>query len=106
MGFCVQPVHNKVISGFRAIRQARAPVVGVEPATEGSLRIRYPLCHRRPEIIDKPLTQDQAVKLGSLRRFDKSQPRWCAFAPKTLIVFPNMHSLTCELLPPLCSPPN
>ncbi|GFN79644.1 hypothetical protein PoB_000615000 [Plakobranchus ocellatus] len=33
------PVHNKVISGFQALRQARAPVTGLEPATEGSLQI-------------------------------------------------------------------
>ncbi|GFO21882.1 hypothetical protein PoB_004838700, partial [Plakobranchus ocellatus] len=46
------PVHNKVISGFQALRQARAPVAGLEPATEGSLQIsgrtRKPLCYRRP----------------------------------------------------------
>ncbi|GFO14497.1 hypothetical protein PoB_004100200 [Plakobranchus ocellatus] len=35
----VQPVHNMVTSGFQAFRQARAPVVGFEPATEGSLQI-------------------------------------------------------------------
>ncbi|GFO15154.1 hypothetical protein PoB_004165900 [Plakobranchus ocellatus] len=34
-----EPVHNKVISGFQALRQARAPVAGLEPATEGSLQI-------------------------------------------------------------------
>ncbi|GFO05672.1 hypothetical protein PoB_003217700 [Plakobranchus ocellatus] len=38
LGELAQPVHNKVISGFRALPQARAPVVGLEPATEGSLR--------------------------------------------------------------------
>ncbi|GFO30234.1 hypothetical protein PoB_005673900 [Plakobranchus ocellatus] len=46
-------VHNKVISGFQALRQARAPVAGLEPATEGSLQIsgrtRKPLCYRRPQ---------------------------------------------------------
>ncbi|GFO01809.1 hypothetical protein PoB_002831400 [Plakobranchus ocellatus] len=46
-------VHNKVISGFEALRQARAPVAGLEPATEGSLQIsgrtRKPLCYRRPK---------------------------------------------------------
>ncbi|GFO16381.1 hypothetical protein PoB_004288600 [Plakobranchus ocellatus] len=46
-------VHNKVISGFQALRQARAPVAGLEPATEGSLQIsgrtRKPLCYRRIE---------------------------------------------------------
>ncbi|GFN86761.1 hypothetical protein PoB_001326700 [Plakobranchus ocellatus] len=31
------PVHNKVISGVQVLRQARAPVTGLEPATEGSL---------------------------------------------------------------------
>ncbi|GFN75939.1 homeobox even-skipped homolog protein 2 [Plakobranchus ocellatus] len=38
-GFCIQPVHDKVISGFQALRQARAPVAGLGPATEGSLQI-------------------------------------------------------------------
>ncbi|GFN85579.1 hypothetical protein PoB_001208500 [Plakobranchus ocellatus] len=33
-----RPVHNKVISGFQALRQARAPVAGLEPATEGPCR--------------------------------------------------------------------
>ncbi|GFN78818.1 hypothetical protein PoB_000532400 [Plakobranchus ocellatus] len=28
-------VHNKVISGFRALRQARAPVAGLEPRQKG-----------------------------------------------------------------------
>ncbi|GFO19106.1 hypothetical protein PoB_004561100 [Plakobranchus ocellatus] len=37
------PVHNKVISGFQALRQARALVVGLEPATEGFLQISGPL---------------------------------------------------------------
>ncbi|GFO03973.1 hypothetical protein PoB_003047800 [Plakobranchus ocellatus] len=36
---------NEVISGFQALRQARAPVPGLEPATDESLqisgRIRY-----------------------------------------------------------------
>ncbi|GFN91356.1 ribonuclease hi [Plakobranchus ocellatus] len=45
-------IQNKVISGFQALRQARAPVAGLEPATEGSLQIsgrtRKPLCYRRP----------------------------------------------------------
>ncbi|GFN83136.1 hypothetical protein PoB_000964200, partial [Plakobranchus ocellatus] len=49
----VDAVHNKVISGFQAFRQARAPVAGLEPATEGSLQIsgrtRKPLCYRRLE---------------------------------------------------------
>ncbi|GFN78911.1 hypothetical protein PoB_000541700 [Plakobranchus ocellatus] len=48
-------VHNKVISGFQALRPARAPVAGLEPATEGSLQIsgrtRKPLCYRRPRHI-------------------------------------------------------
>ncbi|GFN95782.1 hypothetical protein PoB_002228800 [Plakobranchus ocellatus] len=37
-GFYIQPVHNKVISGFQALRQARAPMAGLEPAIEGSLQ--------------------------------------------------------------------
>ncbi|GFN95743.1 cugbp elav-like family member 4 [Plakobranchus ocellatus] len=45
------------LSGYSAayaptLRQARAPVAGLEPSAERSLqisgRIRYPLCHRRP----------------------------------------------------------
>ncbi|GFN83631.1 hypothetical protein PoB_001013700 [Plakobranchus ocellatus] len=51
-GFCMQPVHNKGISGSQALRQATAPVAGHEPVTEGYLKIsgwiRYPFCHRRP----------------------------------------------------------
>ncbi|GFO40023.1 hypothetical protein PoB_006652800 [Plakobranchus ocellatus] len=43
------------MSGFEALHQARAPVVGLEPAIEGSLqisgRIHYPLCHRRPKAV-------------------------------------------------------
>ncbi|GFN87749.1 hypothetical protein PoB_001425500 [Plakobranchus ocellatus] len=38
-GFCIQPVHNKVISGFQALRQAGAPVAGLELAIEGFLHI-------------------------------------------------------------------
>ncbi|GFO36905.1 hypothetical protein PoB_006341000 [Plakobranchus ocellatus] len=33
------PVHIKVISGFKALRQAGAPMVGLEPSREGSLQI-------------------------------------------------------------------
>ncbi|GFO07149.1 hypothetical protein PoB_003365400 [Plakobranchus ocellatus] len=47
-----KPVHNKVISGFKALRQAGPPMAGLEPATERSLQIsgrtHKPLCHRRP----------------------------------------------------------
>ncbi|GFO21621.1 hypothetical protein PoB_004812600 [Plakobranchus ocellatus] len=43
-----------VISGFKALRQARAPVAGLEAATEGSLQISRwtpkPMCHRRPPV--------------------------------------------------------
>ncbi|GFN88964.1 hypothetical protein PoB_001547000 [Plakobranchus ocellatus] len=50
MGYCVEPVHNKLISGFKALRQAGAPVAGLEPAIEGSQqisgRIQKPMCHR------------------------------------------------------------
>ncbi|GFO47971.1 hypothetical protein PoB_007447600 [Plakobranchus ocellatus] len=35
----VTSVHNKMNSGFQALRQSRAPVAGLEPATEGSLQI-------------------------------------------------------------------
>ncbi|GFN97330.1 hypothetical protein PoB_002383600 [Plakobranchus ocellatus] len=31
--------HNKVISGFQALRRVRAPMAGLEPGTEGSLQI-------------------------------------------------------------------
>ncbi|GFO44334.1 hypothetical protein PoB_007083900 [Plakobranchus ocellatus] len=48
-------VHNMVISGFQAIRQARARVERLEPATEGSpqmsVRIRYPLCYGHPRTV-------------------------------------------------------
>ncbi|GFO03777.1 hypothetical protein PoB_003028200 [Plakobranchus ocellatus] len=43
------PVHNK-ISGFQALRQAKAPVAGLKLAKEGSLQIlgwtHWPLSHR------------------------------------------------------------
>ncbi|GFN95885.1 hypothetical protein PoB_002239100 [Plakobranchus ocellatus] len=38
-GVCIQPVHNEMISGFQALRQARAPVAGLKPAAAGSLQI-------------------------------------------------------------------
>ncbi|GFO39168.1 hypothetical protein PoB_006567300 [Plakobranchus ocellatus] len=48
-----EPPTPPSMSGFEALHQARAPVVGFEPATEGSLqisgRIHYPLCHRGPK---------------------------------------------------------
>ncbi|GFO21583.1 hypothetical protein PoB_004808800 [Plakobranchus ocellatus] len=51
--FYVWLIHNKVISGFQAVRRATAPVVGFEFATEGSLQIsgrsRYPLRHQCPK---------------------------------------------------------
>ncbi|GFN83622.1 hypothetical protein PoB_001012800 [Plakobranchus ocellatus] len=41
-----------MISSFQVLRQVRAAVIGLEPATEGSLpisrQIRYPLYHRYP----------------------------------------------------------
>ncbi|GFO45295.1 hypothetical protein PoB_007180000, partial [Plakobranchus ocellatus] len=36
--FCIEPVHNKVISSFQAINQARALVAGLETTTEGFLQ--------------------------------------------------------------------
>ncbi|GFO00282.1 hypothetical protein PoB_002678700 [Plakobranchus ocellatus] len=36
--FCTKPVHNKVISGFQGLRQAKAPVARLESATKGSCR--------------------------------------------------------------------
>ncbi|GFO11448.1 phosphodiesterase [Plakobranchus ocellatus] len=35
----MKPVHNKVITGFQTLSQARAPTAGIEPATEGFLQI-------------------------------------------------------------------
>ncbi|GFO00009.1 hypothetical protein PoB_002651400 [Plakobranchus ocellatus] len=32
---CVFPLHDKVISGFQALRQAKAPIAGLEPEAEG-----------------------------------------------------------------------
>ncbi|GFN83645.1 hypothetical protein PoB_001015100 [Plakobranchus ocellatus] len=59
-GAQVRSVHNKVISGFQALRQAKAPVAGFEPATEGLLQIsgqiRYPLCHQHPSSTSTPCT--------------------------------------------------
>ncbi|GFN73845.1 hypothetical protein PoB_000035100 [Plakobranchus ocellatus] len=37
--YLFKPVHSKGISGFQALRQARAPVAGLESAKEGSLQI-------------------------------------------------------------------
>ncbi|GFO33830.1 hypothetical protein PoB_006033500 [Plakobranchus ocellatus] len=37
--FVYKAVHNKVISDFQALRQARVRVAALEPATEGSLQI-------------------------------------------------------------------
>ncbi|GFO24588.1 hypothetical protein PoB_005109300 [Plakobranchus ocellatus] len=34
LSFLNRKIHNNVISGFQALRQARAPVAGLEPATE------------------------------------------------------------------------
>ncbi|GFO29575.1 hypothetical protein PoB_005608000 [Plakobranchus ocellatus] len=39
LGFCVKPVHSKVISDFQALRLARLPVSGLEPETVRSLQI-------------------------------------------------------------------
>ncbi|GFN97446.1 solute carrier family 2 (facilitated glucose transporter), member 13 [Plakobranchus ocellatus] len=70
-------VHNKVISGFQALRQARTPVAGLEPATVGSLQIsgktRKPLCYRRPS---KKL-------LGSRESSEKKPPHSKCFGPVT-----------------------
>ncbi|GFN96096.1 hypothetical protein PoB_002260200 [Plakobranchus ocellatus] len=59
-------VHNKVISGFRVVRHVEAPVAGLGPVTEGSLkisgRIRYPLCHRRPPRETILIAVDQVIR--------------------------------------------
>ncbi|GFO04693.1 hypothetical protein PoB_003119800 [Plakobranchus ocellatus] len=48
----MEPVHNKVISSFQALCQARAPESGLEPTTAGSQQISgwasYPLSHQHP----------------------------------------------------------
>ncbi|GFO10930.1 hypothetical protein PoB_003743500 [Plakobranchus ocellatus] len=60
LGYCIKSVHNNVISGFRALLQAGAPMAGLEPATEGSLQIsgrtHKPSCHQRPLV-----TEDEAL---------------------------------------------
>ncbi|GFO09091.1 hypothetical protein PoB_003559600 [Plakobranchus ocellatus] len=67
--FYVWPVHNKVISDFQALSQARALVAESEPATEGSLQIsrraRYPLCHRCPE--DGDYNKTETLRHGRKR---------------------------------------
>ncbi|GFO01066.1 hypothetical protein PoB_002757100 [Plakobranchus ocellatus] len=44
--------HNKVISDFQVLCQARVPEAKLKPATEGSLKISgqvcYPLSHKHP----------------------------------------------------------
>ncbi|GFN74907.1 hypothetical protein PoB_000141300 [Plakobranchus ocellatus] len=62
LGFLYKPVHNKVISGFKTLHQARALMAGLEPATERSLQIsgrtQKPLCHQCPiEIAGQTLVQ-------------------------------------------------
>ncbi|GFN89377.1 hypothetical protein PoB_001588300 [Plakobranchus ocellatus] len=47
-----KPVHKKVVSNFQTFHEARAPMTGLEPASEGSLqvsgRIHYLLSHECP----------------------------------------------------------
>ncbi|GFN76740.1 hypothetical protein PoB_000324600 [Plakobranchus ocellatus] len=45
VGTSIKPVHKKMISGFQALRQARAPVTEHEPL-QISGRTRLLLCHR------------------------------------------------------------
>ncbi|GFO46154.1 hypothetical protein PoB_007265900 [Plakobranchus ocellatus] len=47
MGPLKNPVHNNVISGLRALRQARAPIAGLEHAT-GCLRLRKAEVRAKP----------------------------------------------------------
>ncbi|GFN76232.1 hypothetical protein PoB_000273800 [Plakobranchus ocellatus] len=45
-------VHNKVISGFQVLHQAKAQVAESDPRQKDRFKfqewVRYPLCHRRP----------------------------------------------------------
>ncbi|GFO13049.1 hypothetical protein PoB_003955400 [Plakobranchus ocellatus] len=60
--FGFQPVHNKVISGFQALRQARAPVAKLEPETECSLHCA----------LDAPFDSEQKIGNGhSVQRAKK-----------------------------------
>ncbi|GFN82222.1 hypothetical protein PoB_000872800 [Plakobranchus ocellatus] len=58
------PVHNKVISGFEALRQAGAPVAGLEHATEGSLQISGGLTSHCAT--DAPRTQSSGSALSAM----------------------------------------
>ncbi|GFO16157.1 hypothetical protein PoB_004266200 [Plakobranchus ocellatus] len=55
-----------------ALRQARAPVTGLEPATEGSLQISgqilYPLCHQSLQEEKEEEEQQQQEEGGGRRR--------------------------------------
>ncbi|GFO02728.1 hypothetical protein PoB_002923300 [Plakobranchus ocellatus] len=87
--FDIKPnlVHNKVISGYEAPCQARAPMAGLEPATEGSLQIsgrtRQPLYHR------PPTSRQKGTKTEGIR--------FCPKTPKIVLfdVFTQRHHI-CE----------
>ncbi|GFN75781.1 hypothetical protein PoB_000228700 [Plakobranchus ocellatus] len=50
LGFCVQPIHKKVTSGFQGIRYARVPMARLKPATEEYFGRNYHrLCRQRVE---------------------------------------------------------
>ncbi|GFO30541.1 hypothetical protein PoB_005704600 [Plakobranchus ocellatus] len=74
-------VHNKVISGFQALRQARAPLARLEPSTEGLLqtsgRTRKPLCHRDPQnTFAKDRGTRKTKKSTEISRKGKSHSKW------------------------------
>ncbi|GFO17126.1 hypothetical protein PoB_004363100, partial [Plakobranchus ocellatus] len=45
---CEEPVHKKVISGFQALRQTRAPMAGLAPAKDPRDGDVNPLSHQHP----------------------------------------------------------
>ncbi|GFO00471.1 hypothetical protein PoB_002697600 [Plakobranchus ocellatus] len=87
-----------VISGFQALRQARTPVVRLEPTTDGSLqisrRIRSPLYHRPPisEPSSTPSGQDAG---GEARTHDRRIP--ADFKADSLATVPPTPNLRIEL---------
>ncbi|GFN80933.1 hypothetical protein PoB_000743900 [Plakobranchus ocellatus] len=67
---------------FQVFRRARAPVVRLEPATEGSLQIsgrtRQPLCHWRPSSADRKTGREKGRGVGS-RVYSQSGLRFARF---------------------------
>ncbi|GFO06101.1 hypothetical protein PoB_003260600 [Plakobranchus ocellatus] len=64
ISFCIKPFHSKVISGSQDLRQASAPVAGLEPTTEESCRFQGRLANHcandAPLHVNKTRGEDNA----------------------------------------------